>query len=94
MLRATPGAIVSSKVCHHYMPFLGVMLLVCLFDGIRKATWLSATQKKKEYLDALRLPGETLEVDDSVFNTIERLVYHLYGMQTGHGINQLKIIKI
>ena len=24
----TPGAIVSSKVCHHYMPFLGVMLLV------------------------------------------------------------------
>ena len=40
------------------------------FHGIIKATWLSTIQKKDEYMDALRLLGETLEVDFSVFNTI------------------------
>ena len=44
---------------------------VSAFYGIEKATWLSKIQKKEEYLDALRLLGETLELDDSVFNTIE-----------------------
>ena len=51
---------------------------VSAFHPIGRATWLSTIQKKEEYLDALRLLGETLEVDDNVFNTIERLVYHLY----------------
>ena len=51
---------------------------VCRFHGIGKFTWLSTIQKKEEYLDALRLLGETLEVDDSVFNTFERLVCHYY----------------
>ena len=54
---------------------------VSAFHDIGKATWLSTIQKKEEYIDAWRLLGETLEVDDSVFNTIERLVCHLYGMQ-------------
>ena len=66
---------------------------VSTFHGIGKATWLSTIQKKKEYLNALRLLGETLEVDDSVFNTIERLVFHLYSMQTEHGINNARYKK-
>ena len=50
-------------------------------------------QKKEEYLDALRLLVETLEVGDSVFNTIERLVCRLYGMQTENGINNARYKK-
>ena len=44
-------------------------------------------------MDTLRLLGETLEVDGSVFNTIERLVCHLYGMQTEHEINNARYKK-
>ena len=50
-------------------------------------------QKKEEYMDALRLLGETLEVDDSVFNTIKRLVCHLQGTQTKQGINNARYKK-
>ena len=53
---------------------------ISAFNGIGKATWLSTIQKKEEYLVVLRQLGETLEVDDSVI--IERLVSHMYGMQT------------
>ena len=56
------------------------------FPGIGKATWLSTIQKKAEYMDALRLLRKTLEVDDSVLHTIERLMCRLYGMQTEHRI--------
>ena len=41
----------------------------------------------------MRLLGETLEVDDGVVNTIERLVCHLYGMQTEQGINNARYKK-
>ena len=67
---------------------------VSAFHGIGKATWLSTIQKKEEYLDALRLLRETLEVNDSVFNTLERLVRHLYGIQTEHGINNARYKKL
>ena len=66
---------------------------VCTFHGIRKSTWLSTIQKKEECLDALRLLGETLEVDNGIFNTIERLVYHLYGKQTEHRISNAQYKK-
>ena len=63
------------------MLLLGVMLLVPLgYQRFRKN-------------DALRLLGETPEVDDSVFNTIERLMCHLYGMQAEHGINNARYKK-
>ena len=41
----------------------------------------------------MRLLGETLELDDGVVNTIERLVCHLYGMQTEQGINNARYKK-
>ena len=63
------------------------------FHGTGKANWLSAIQKKEEYMYSLRLLGESPEVDDSVFNTIERLVCHLYGMPMEHRINNARYKK-
>ena len=54
------------------MPYLGAMLLV-RFMALEKPLG-----QKEDYLDALRRLIETLKVDDSIFNTIERLVCHLY----------------
>ena len=84
MVKTTPGAIVSSKVYHHYMPFL-VAILLLRFMALEKSLGYQRF-RRKEYLNALRLLEESLKVGDSVFNTIERLVCHLYGIQTEHGI--------
>ena len=50
------------------------------FNGIGKAKWLSTLEKPEEYLNAMRLLGESLEVTESLFSIIERMVCHLYGM--------------
>ena len=90
MLKAWSDSIIQS------LPSLNAISgcdAVSAFHDIGKGTWLSMIQKKEEYIDALRLLGETLEVDDSVFNTTERLVCHLYGMQTEHRINNARYKK-
>ena len=70
------------------MPFLGAMLLV-RFMALEKPLG-----QKEDDLDALRRLIETLKVDDSIFNTIERLVCHLYCVQKKHGINNARYKKL
>ena len=57
------------------------------FNGIRKAMWLSTLEKREEYMNAMRLLGESLEVTESLFATIEKMVCHLYGMSEESDIN-------
>ena len=54
--------------------------LVSAFNGIGKAKWLPILEKREEYMNAMRLFGESLEVTESLFTIIERMVCHLYGM--------------
>ena len=41
-------------------------------NGIGKAKWLSTLEKREEYMNAMRLLGESLEVTESLFTIIER----------------------
>ena len=57
------------------------------FNGIGKAKWLSTLEKPEEYMNAMRLLGESLEVTESLFSIIERMVCHLYGMPQESDVN-------
>ena len=57
------------------------------FLSIGKVNWLSTVQKKMENLNALGLLGETLEVENAVLNTTDRLTCGLYSMQTESDVN-------
>ena len=63
------------------------------FNGIRKAMWLSTLEKREEYMNAMRLLGESLEVTESLFATIEKMVCHLYGMSEESDINSARCKK-
>ena len=60
---------------------------VSAFNGIGKAKWLSTLEKQEEYMNAMRLLGESLEVTESLFAVIERMVCNLYGMPEESDIN-------
>ena len=60
---------------------------VSAFNGIGKAKWLSTLEKQEEYMNAMRLLGESLEVTENLFAVIERMVCNLYGMPEESDIN-------
>ena len=63
------------------------------FNGIGKAKWLSTVEKREEYMNAMRLLGESSEVTESLFAIIERMVCHLYGMPEESDINSARYKK-
>ena len=65
---------------------------VSAFNGIGKAKWLSTLEKREEYMNAIRLPGESLEVTESLFAIIERMGCHLYGMPEVSDINSANFL--
>ena len=63
---------------------------VSAFNGIGKAKWLSTLEKREEYMNAMRLLGESLEVTEILFAIIERMLCHLYGMPEESDINSAR----
>ena len=62
---------------------------VSAFYGIGKAKWITTAEKKEEYLDAMRLLGETLTISNSLFQTIQAMICHLYGMPEETDVNKV-----
>ena len=63
---------------------------VSAFHGLGKGKWLSTLSKKEEYVEAMRLLGESLQINENLFCTIERMVCHLYGMPEEHDIDNAR----
>ena len=61
--------------------------LVSAFNGIGKAKWLSILVKRGECKNATRFLGDSLDVTEIFFATIERMVCHLYLMLEGSDVN-------
>ena len=51
---------------------------VSAFNGIGTARWFSTLEKQEEYMNAMRLRGESLEATESLSAIVERMVCHLY----------------
>ena len=43
---------------------------VSAFNGIGKIKWLSAVEKREEFMDAMRLLGESLQINESLVAAI------------------------
>ena len=63
---------------------------VSAFHGLGKGKWLSTLLNKEEDVEAMRLLGESLQITESLFCTIERMVCHLYGMPEEHDIDNAR----
>ena len=53
--------------------------LMSAFLGIGKRKWLNIVKGKKEYCKALGLLGESLQIEDHLFDMIENMVHQVYG---------------
>ena len=63
---------------------------VSAFNGIGKGKWLSTLEKREEYMNAVKLLGESVEVTEVLFAIVERTVCHLYGMPEESDINSAR----
>ena len=63
------------------------------FNGIGKAKWLSTLEKREEYMNAVKLLGESVEVTEILFAIVERTVCHLYGMPEESDVNSARYKK-
>ena len=61
---------------------------MCTIDGKGKAKWLSTVQKKEEYLQSVSQLGDTIRINADLFQKIEKLFCHLYGMPHETNINK------
>ena len=61
--------------------------------GKGKAKWLSTVQKKEEYLQSVSQLGDTIRINADVFQKIEKLFCHLYGMPDETNINETRYRK-
>ena len=66
---------------------------VSAFNGIGKAKWLSTLEKREEYMNSVKLLGESVEVTEILFAIVERTVCHLYGMPEESDINSARYKK-
>ena len=66
---------------------------VSAFNGIGKGKWLSTLEKREEYMNAVKLLGESVEVTEVLFAIVERTVCHLYGMPEESDINSARYKK-
>ena len=66
---------------------------MCAIDGKGKAKWLSTVQKKEEYLQSVSQLGDTIRINGDLFQKIEKLFCHLYGMPHEANINKTRYRK-
>ena len=63
---------------------------VSAVNGKVKEKWLSTVQKKEENLRSVSQPGDTIRINIDVFQKIEKLFCHLYGMPDKTNINETR----
>ena len=66
---------------------------VSAVNGKGKAKWLSTIQKKEECLQSVSQLGDTIKINADVFQKIEKLFSHLYGMPDETNINEARYRK-
>ena len=49
------------------------------FLGIGKRKWLNIVKGKKDYCKAIGRLGESLQIEDHLFDMIENMVHQVYG---------------
>ena len=50
---------------------------VSAFNGIAKIKWLSAVEKREEFMDAMKLLGESLQLNESLVAATEQFFCHI-----------------
>ena len=50
---------------------------VSAFNGIGKIKWLSAVEKREEFMDDMKLLGESLQLNESLVAATEQFVCHI-----------------
>ena len=71
------------------MPFEVVIRSVHSMKLVKQSGFLS-WKSEKEYMNAMRLLGGSLEVTENFFTIFERLVCHLYGITEESDINNAR----
>lgn len=66
---------------------------VSAFNGIGKSKWLLKVEKNNKFLYALKNLGDSIDVNESEFATIESLVCHLYGFPNETDVNIVRYKK-
>ena len=62
-------------------------------NGKGKEKWLSTVQKKEEYLQSVSQLGDTIRINEDVFQKIENMFCHLYRMPDETNINETRYRK-
>ena len=63
---------------------------VSAFNGIGKIRWLSAGAKREEFMDAMKLLGESVQLNESLVAVIVQCVCHIYRMSGKVDINEVR----
>ena len=63
------------------------------FHGIDKIKWLNLVKKNEIFCDALCLLGESLDIEETVYNVIEQMVCTAYGFENVANINEVRYRK-
>ena len=87
--KCSDGVLESIPALHHISGCDSVSAV----NGKGKAKWLSTVQKKEQYLQNVSQLGDTIRINADVFQKMEKLFFHLYGMPDETNINETRYRK-